>query len=56
MNAKSSDLGRIQEIYDIIAKTNQQIKEISFDKDRFLDPKTDEDNLISEGIMNRVLG
>lgn len=54
MNAKKNDLGRIQEVYDIIKKTSKQVEELSFTKERFLDPKSDEDDLIAEGIMNRI--
>lgn len=55
MSAKKSDLGRIQEVYDIIAKTRSQIASTQFTKGRFLDPANDEDDLMAEGILNRVL-
>ena len=54
MNAKSDDLARLQEIYDIIMQTKQQMVALSFTKDRFVEPKTDEDDLMAEGVMNRV--
>ncbi len=55
MSAKSTDLARLQEIYDVITQTCAQIESLSFTRDRFLDPKSDEDDLIAEGILNRVL-
>lgn len=55
MNAKNSDLARIQEIYDIACQTKRQLAEISFSKDSFLTPASATDDLVSEGIMNRVL-
>lgn len=55
MSAKKSELGRIQEVYDIIAKTRSQIASTQFTKGRFLDPANDEDDLMAEGILNRVL-
>lgn len=55
MNAKKSDLGRIQEIYDIAMKTRAQINSTQFTKERFLNPTNDEDDLMAEGILNRVL-
>ncbi|MDO4289925.1 MAG: DUF86 domain-containing protein [Eggerthellaceae bacterium] len=55
MNAKNSDLGRIQEIYDVITQTKRQIKALNITKERFLDPPDDADDLIAEGVMNRVL-
>lgn len=54
MNAKSSDLARVQEIWDVIQQTKQQIEELGFTKDRFLAPSNSVDDLIAEGIMNRV--
>lgn len=55
MSAKRSELGRIQEVYDIIAKTRTQIASTQFTKERFLYPANDEDDLMAEGILNRVL-
>lgn len=54
MSAKSSDLGRIQEIYDLVCQTRAQIESLGFTKDRFLNPTNDADDLIAEGLMNRV--
>lgn len=55
MNAKSNDLARIQEIWDVGVQTRKQIASLGFTKSRFLEPKSDSDDLIGEGIMNRVL-
>lgn len=55
MSAKKSELGRIQEVYDIIARTRSQIASTQFTKERFLNPANDEDDLMAEGILNRVL-
>lgn len=54
MNAKHDDLSRIQEVFDIACRTKRQIEILDFRRERFLEPATDEDDLISEGIMNRV--
>ena len=54
MSAKSSDLGRIQEIYDLVRQTWAQIDSLGFTKERFLNPPNDADDLIAEGLMNRV--
>ncbi len=55
MTAKSSDYGRIQEIFDVVTQTQRQMVELGFTHERFLDPTTTEDDLIAEGIINRVL-
>ena len=55
MSAKRDDLARIQEIYDVSVQTLSQMKEIGFSRERFLDPSGPEDDLIAEGILNRVL-
>lgn len=55
MNAKADDLSRLQEIHDVIMQTKKQMEALSFTKKRFTNPETDEDDLMSEGIMNRVL-
>lgn len=54
MNAKNNDLARIQEIWDLIEQTQAQMKNLEFTKDRFLNPANDSDDLIAEGLMNRV--
>ena len=54
MNAKSSDLARIQEIWDVGTQTKRQIESLGFSRERFLDPDNDVDDLIAEGLMNRV--
>ena len=55
MTAKPSDLGRIQEIFDVVTQTQRQLVELGFSRERFLSPTTTEDDLIAEGIVNRVL-
>lgn len=55
MTAKASDLGRIQEIFDVVTQTQRQIRELNFSRERFMTPGTTEDDLIAEGIINRVL-
>lgn len=46
--------GKPQEIWDVGQKTKQQIQRLKFSKERFLAPATDSDDLIAEGLMNRV--
>lgn len=55
MTAKASDLGCIQEIFDVVTQTQRQIRELNFSRERFMTPGTTEDDLIAEGIINRVL-
>ena len=54
MSARSNDLSRIQEIYDIIVQTQEQLSSLQFTEERFLDPQDDTDDLLAEGFMNRV--
>lgn len=54
MNAKSNDFARIQEIWDVGRQTKSQIKELGFTKERFLTPPDTADDLIAEGILNRI--
>ena len=55
MSAKRDDWSRLQEIYDVITETRLQLEEIGFAKERFLPPGNAQDDLIAEGVMNRVL-
>lgn len=55
MSARSSDLSRVQEIYDIITQTQEQLISLNFTEERFLSPANDNDDLLAEGFMNRVL-
>lgn len=55
MSAKKSELGRIQEVFDIVIKTRAQIANTQFTKERFINPPNDADDLMAEGILNRVL-
>lgn len=54
MSAKHDDWARLQEIYDVVRETRIQMERIGFTKERFLDPENAQDDLISEGLMNRV--
>ena len=54
MSAKHDDWARLQEIYDVVRETRIQMEQIGFTKERFLDPENAQDDLISEGLMNRV--
>ena len=55
MNAKHSDLARIQEIWDVATQTKEQIRRLDFTQERFMQPANDTDDLIAEGLMNRIL-
>ena len=55
MNAKVNDFARIQEIYDVVTETQRQIRILNITKQQFINPKNDADDLIPEGILNRVL-
>lgn len=55
MNAKRDDWARLQEIHDVIIATQSQMQELSFSEERFLRPSNAQDDLIAEGILNRVL-
>lgn len=54
MNARNNDLNRIQEIYDVVVLTNRQIIEAQITKENFLNPQTAIDELVTEGIENRI--
>lgn len=54
MSAMSDDLSRVQEIHDIITHTQEQLRSLEFTKERFEKPESDSDDLIAEGLMNRV--
>ncbi|WP_322150917.1 DUF86 domain-containing protein [Paratractidigestivibacter sp.] len=55
MSAKSSDLAKVQEIWDVATQARRQITALGITKQRFLDPADDSDDSIAEGLMNRVL-
>lgn len=55
MSAKATDLTRIQEIHDVVGTTKTQMAAIGFTRARFVSPQSVEDELIAEGITNRVL-
>lgn len=54
MSAKASDFARVQEMYDIIKLTQRQVAGLGITETRFKEPANDADELIAEGIMNRV--
>lgn len=54
MSAKATDLARVQEIYDVVSQTQRQLESLAFGKERFLHPRTDQDEVLAEGFMNRV--
>lgn len=54
MNAKKSDLRRIQEIFDVVSQTLRDIDRIDMTQKRFLDATNTQDTLIREGLENRV--
>ena len=55
MSAKSTELGRIQELFDVITLTKQQVASVGLTKESFINPKDDAEDLIAEGVMNGVL-
>ncbi len=55
MNAKKNDDARIQEIYDVIELTLEEIAAIGLSQEEFLNPSCAKDNLVADGVANRVL-
>lgn len=54
MSARPTDMGRVQEIYDVVTQTQRQMSAVGMTKDAFLSPVDDAADLMAEGIMNRV--
>ena len=54
MSAKENDLLRTQEMYDIATQTMSQIAELEFNQERFAHAQSVQDQLIAEGLANRV--
>lgn len=54
MNAKASDLARVQEMFNLIRETQRQIENLGITEDRLKMPASDTDQLFAEAIMNRV--
>lgn len=54
MSAKENDLLRIQEIYDIATQTLDQLAELELTAARFQSPQTAQEELVAEGLANRV--
>ncbi len=55
MSAKLNDILRIQEIYDVATQTLEQFESIGLTKAQFLHPGDAREDLIAEGLVNRVL-
>lgn len=55
MSAKMSDALRVQEIFDVATQTLEQLESLGFTQDRFVDSSGAADDLIVEGLINRVL-
>lgn len=49
-----SDLSRIQELYSVVTQTQAQLRELSFTREQFAVPQGTLDDLIAEGIINRI--
>lgn len=54
MSAKENDLLRIQEIYDVATLTLAQLEELGLAAEQFVAPGTTQEELIAEGLANRV--
>lgn len=54
MNAKATDLARVQEVFNLVSLTQHQIEELGLSEQRFKMPETTTDRLLAEAIMNRV--
>lgn len=55
MNAKATDLARVQEMFNLIVETQGQIERLEITEQRFKSPESDAEQLFAEAIMNRVL-
>ena len=55
MSAKMSDALRVQEIFDVVTQTLEQLGVIGLTRARFVNPVGAADELIVEGLVNRVL-
>ena len=54
MSAKSTDLARVQEVFDVVRQTQEQMRKLVFTRERFLNPTNGVDDLIAEGLMSRA--
>lgn len=54
MNAKATDLARVQEMFNLVTLTRQQIEELGITEQRFKQPGSTNDELLAEALMNRV--
>lgn len=55
MSAKMSDALRVQEIFDVATQTLEQLGAVGLTRARFVNPVGAADELIVEGLVNRVL-
>lgn len=55
MSAKRDDYAKIQEIYDVVMETQRQMSSLGVGREAFLNPSTDTEDLVAEGLLNRVL-
>lgn len=55
MSAKANDAQRIQEIYDVATQTLAQFEDLGLTEEQFLNPTTAQEDLLADGLVNRVL-
>lgn len=55
MSAKANDAQRIQEIYDVATQTLAQCEDLGLTEEQFLNPTTAQEDLVADGLVNRVL-
>lgn len=55
MSAKANDAQRIQEIYDVATQTLAQFEDLGLTEEQFLNPTTAQEDLVADGLVNRVL-
>ncbi len=51
MNAKNSDLKRVQELYAVIQETKRRIKEFEITKQEFLEDDSVRNRMIADGLL-----
>lgn len=54
MNAKATDLARIQTIIELAELTNRQMAQVRMTRERFIHPQGAMEQLVVEGLTNRV--
>ncbi|WP_304426301.1 DUF86 domain-containing protein [uncultured Adlercreutzia sp.] len=55
MSAKPNDALRIQEMYDVATQTLAQFEDLGLTEERFLNPTSAQEDLVADGLVNRVL-